>query len=90
MLNYKIEDDYGVTEARADFRAQAAGNPRRRRPPAASRPRVRSIGAPDMPLVLPQARTRNGVGQTLRDLSEHPWAGADVTLTLQRRRRGRQ
>lgn len=35
-----------------------------------------------MPLVLPQARTRNGAGQTLRDLSDHPWAGADVELTL--------
>ena len=35
-----------------------------------------------MPLVLPQARARSGVAQTSRDLSEHPWAGADVTLTL--------
>jgi hypothetical protein len=34
--------------------------------------------------VLPQARTRNGVGQTTKDLSEHPWAGADVTMTLSR------
>ncbi len=39
-----------------------------------------------MPLMLPQARTRNGVGQTLRDLSDHPWAGAEVRLTLQRDR----
>ncbi len=38
--------------------------------------------APDMQLVLPQARTRNGVGQTLRDLSSHPWAGAEIVLTL--------
>ena len=34
------------------------------------------------PLVLPNARTRNGVGQTVKDLSEDPYAGADVTLTL--------
>jgi len=32
--------------------------------------------------VLPNARTRNGVGQTVKDLSEDPYAGADVTLTL--------
>ena len=32
--------------------------------------------------MLPQARTRNGVGQTTKDLTEHPWAGADVTMTL--------
>src|SRR5205807_386785 len=38
--------------------------------------------APQFPLVLPNARTRNGVGQTVKDLSEDPYAGADVTLTL--------
>ncbi len=32
--------------------------------------------------MLPNARTRNGVGQTVKDLTEHPYAGADVTLTL--------
>ena len=39
-------------------------------------------GPPDFPLVLPQARTRNGVGQTIKDLTDHPWAGAQVTMTL--------
>ena len=81
MLNYKLEDDYGVSEARAiftlkpqldEFGMKAGGF-------KAARP---LFDAPDMPLVLPQARTRNGVGQTLRDLSGHPWAGADVALTL--------
>jgi hypothetical protein len=37
---------------------------------------------PQFALVLPNARTRNGVGQTVKDLSEDPYAGADVTLTL--------
>lgn len=37
---------------------------------------------PQFPLVLPNARTRNGLGQTVKDLSEDPYAGADVTLTL--------
>ncbi|MGD9921516.1 MAG: TIGR02302 family protein [Pseudorhodoplanes sp.] len=82
MLNYKVEDDYGVSEARAifalkpqlldEFGARAGGF---------TTPRP-LFEAPDMPLLLPQARTRNGVGQTLRDLSSHPWAGADVVLTL--------
>jgi uncharacterized protein (TIGR02302 family) len=31
---------------------------------------------------LPQPRTRSGVGQTIKDLSEHPWSGADVLITL--------
>src|SRR5262249_49645344 len=73
QMSYKIEDDYGVTEARAQFAARntdGAGAPRPLFEP------------PQFPLVLPNARTRNGVGQTLRDLSEDPYAGADVTLTL--------
>ncbi len=82
MLNYKLEDDYGVSEARAIFTLKAqqfdamggtAGGFKAPRP---------LFEAPDMPLVLPQVRTRNGVGQTLRDLSGHPWAGADIALTL--------
>jgi len=38
--------------------------------------------------VLPQARTRNGVGQTTKDLTEHPWAGTDVNMTLVARDEG--
>jgi Domain of unknown function (DUF4175) len=38
--------------------------------------------APDFPLVLPQARTKSGVGQSTKDLTEHPWAGSDVTMIL--------
>src|SRR4029079_4952288 len=37
---------------------------------------------PDFPLVLPQARTRSGAAQTTKDLSDHPWAGAEVVMTL--------
>src|SRR6201999_1291165 len=37
---------------------------------------------PQFALALPNARTRNGVGQTVKDLSEDPYAGADMTLTL--------
>ena len=44
--------------------------------------RGRCSKPPQFSLVLPNARTRNGVGQTVKDLSEDPYAGADVTLTL--------
>ncbi len=65
-------------------------SPKRRRtspsaPPdaaAAQQPARPLFTAPQFPLVLPNARTRNGVGQTVKDLSEDPYAGADVTLTL--------
>src|SRR5262249_4068714 len=38
--------------------------------------------APDYALTLPQARTKSGTAQTTHDVTEHPWAGADVVMTL--------
>jgi uncharacterized protein (TIGR02302 family) len=74
LMSYKLDDDYGVTEAHATFTARKT---------AAADQSVRPLFTPpDFPLVLPNARTRNGVGQTVKDLTEHPYAGADVTLTL--------
>ena len=48
----------------------------------AAKPPRPLFDAPNFTLVLPQARTRAGTGQTTKDLSEHPWAGVDVTMTL--------
>jgi uncharacterized protein (TIGR02302 family) len=76
QLSYKLEDDYGVTEAQAHFAARRAEGAE---PNAQARPLFQP---PQFPLVLPNARTRNGIGQTVKDLSEDPYAGADVTLTL--------
>ena len=86
QLSYKLEDDYGVTEAQAHFAARPdddlkndvskAGDPKGDMVP---RP---LFDPPQFALALPNARTRNGVGQTVKDLSENPYAGADVTLTL--------
>jgi len=85
QMSYKLEDDYGVTEARAQFAARASEATESGRPvtrdPKAAEPRP-LFDAPSFPLVLPNARTRNGVGQTVKDLSEDPYAGAEVTLTL--------
>ena len=77
QMSYKIEDDYGVTEAQAHFSARA-----RRCQESGAKEARPLFEAPQFPLVLPNARTRNGVGQTVKDLSEDPYAGADVTLTL--------
>jgi uncharacterized protein (TIGR02302 family) len=74
QMSYKLEDDYGVTEARAQFAARESDA-------KGAKPRP-LFEPPSFSLVLPNARTRNGVGQTVKDLSEDPYAGADVTLTL--------
>ncbi len=76
LLSYRLEDDYGVTQAEATFT-------RKDDPVAAGKPPPHPLyGPPDFALVLPQARTKNGVGQTIKDLTDHPWAGAAVTMTL--------
>ena len=86
QMSYKLEDDYGVTEARAQFAARiadAAKEGKDSRTKEADKAERRPLfEPPQFALVLPNARTRNGVGQTVKDLSEDPYAGADVTLTL--------
>ena len=73
-LDYKMDDDYGVVEAQATFALKDQA--------PADKPRHPLFGAPDFALTLPQARTRIGAAQTTRDLTEHAWAGAEVTVTL--------
>ncbi len=75
LLSYKVEDDYGVVGAQATFRLQNVEGTNGQPPRAL-------YDAPDFTLVLPQARTKNGVGQTTKDLTEHPWAGVDAAMTL--------
>jgi len=73
-LDYKMEDDYGVVEAKATFALKEQES--------SEKPRHPLFNAPDYALTLPQARTRSGAAQTTHDLTEHPWAGADVVMTL--------
>jgi uncharacterized protein (TIGR02302 family) len=79
QMSYRIEDDYGVSEAQARFAARPGDAVKDAVKGAAPRP---LFDAPKFALVLPNVRTRNGIGQTVKDLSEDPYAGADVTLTL--------
>lgn len=75
LLSYKLEDDYGVSEAHAQFTPRVAEMEDGATPQPLFDP-------PSISLGLPNVRTRNGVGQTVKDISENPYAGADVTLTL--------
>ena len=76
-LDYKLSDDYGVVNAQATFKlADDEDAPKSGKPPHPL------FKAPNFRLNLPQARTRNGVGQTIHDLTEHGWAGSKVVMTL--------
>ncbi|MDB5650437.1 MAG: hypothetical protein JWL62_1957 [Hyphomicrobiales bacterium] len=79
-LAYKVEDDYGIVGAEAGFA----------KPVIQGRPVTgRSLVAPPkMTLALPTAPGGLGEGETTGDLSEHPWAGARVTMTLLARDEG--
>ncbi|MCB1459305.1 MAG: TIGR02302 family protein [Nitratireductor sp.] len=72
QLSYSVEDDYGVTAARAEI------SPLMKQDPDA-RPLV---AAPEVALPLPRQRARSGTSKTVRDLTSHPWAGSKVTITL--------
>ena len=56
QFTYKMEDDYGVIDAQAIFTLK----PETTNPADAPRP---LYAAPDVQLVLPQPRTRSGVGR---------------------------
>ena len=78
-LAYKLEDDYGIIGAEAEF-----ANPRVR-----GKASPRSLAdAPRMPLGLPGGSGGTGEAETTTDLSEHPWAGARVSMTLVARDEG--
>lgn len=73
-LSYKIEDDYGVIAAGADFADPHVEG---------AKGRLRSLVAPPrIALVLPPGPGGLGETEMTTDLSDHPWAGARVRMTL--------
>ena len=70
-LHYAIEDAYGVREA--------GGAVALTTPPTAAHS---LFGPPTLALSLPGGANGVGEARTTLDLSEHPWAGARVNLTL--------
>lgn len=71
-LGYQIDDDYGAASARAVFALAD-------KPAANARP---LYGPPEMPLALPRRGGKANAARTTKDLTEHVWAGAPVTLHL--------
>ena len=79
-LKTTTNDDYGVSAAEALF-----ANPKIDGEPVAG-PSL--VPAPKAALALPGATKGIGNADTILDLSEHPWAGATVTMTLVARDEG--
>lgn len=73
-LTYTINDDYGVVSAEGRMTRSAALEASAKRKPL--------IPAPPIPLMLPGAPNREGEAKTALDVTQHPWAGAEVALTL--------
>ncbi len=73
QLAYEVSDDYGVTAARGIITTQDAQSPD-------ARPLVE---APELPLALPRQRATSGKAKVNRDLTQHPWAGGKIVLTLE-------
>ena len=79
-LKYGVADDYGVTGAEARFAKPVLPG---------GHPVTRSlVDPPHIPLLLPPAPNLGGEAETTADLSEHPWAGARVEMTLTARDEG--
>ena len=79
-LFYKLDDDYGVAGAEA-----VLSNPGLEGQPAARRP----LGAPPR-AALALGANPGGLGeaQSIVDLADHPWGGAEIDLTLVARDEG--
>jgi uncharacterized protein (TIGR02302 family) len=71
-LAYSIEDDYGAASAQAVFEPAEPQAPD-------AHPLYKS---PDMPLTLPRSDSKKHAAKTTKDLTDHPWAGTRVRLTL--------
>ncbi|WP_150523241.1 TIGR02302 family protein [Roseibium sediminis] len=74
-FSYLVKDDYGVVSAEAHI----APAPETLRSGKTPRPLVE---APQFPLSLPPVAGTAKTGETIRDLTSHPWAGLEVDLLL--------
>ncbi|WP_158554768.1 TIGR02302 family protein [Methylovirgula sp. 4M-Z18] len=73
-VRYKTNDDYGVVSAEARFKNPIIGNRK-----ITGRTLV---DPPKADLALPSAPGGLGDGETTINLTDHPWAGARVTMVL--------
>ena len=73
QLTYALEDDYGLKEGRALITNNGDLDPD-------ARPLV---DPPEFALSLPRIRGGKAVGRMNKDLTDHPWAGSEVSIVLE-------
>ena len=71
-VSYEIKDDYGVVSAQARIE-QALPAEKDARP---------LYAAPELPLSLPRRGEQAKETKTTKDLTEHPWSGSEIRMTL--------
>ncbi len=71
-FSYSVSDDYGVATATAEIKSTQKG----------AKNADPLIEAPTVSLPLPRRRAKKGTSKTSQDLTSHPWAGAEVVMTL--------
>ena len=70
-FSYKATDDYGIASGRALLTLEGAAK--------GAHP---LFDAPEFKLSPPGRKSKDGLAKTAKDISEHPWAGATVKVTL--------
>jgi uncharacterized protein (TIGR02302 family) len=79
-LNYQISDDYGAVSSEAVFANPAL--------PGGALAKRSLVDPPKAALQLPPIGSETGEAETTIDLSDHPWAGVRVEMTLVARDEG--
>lgn len=83
-LAYHVTDDYGVVSARATITRAAPPPESTERgnegEPSEQPPAAEPI---EVPLPLPGGKVTDADAATYHDLTAHPWAGTEVTMTLE-------
>ncbi|ADZ68565.1 TIGR02302 family protein [Polymorphum gilvum] len=74
-FSYLVKDDYRVVSAEATIEPAV-------RPQAGDKAPRPLAEAPQFPLSLPSRTAGTETGETIRDLTSHPWAGSEVLLVL--------
>ena len=74
---WHADDDYGVKSIRATVKLARKG-----KKIAGNAPAALKYDAPEFPVSLPRLNPKKATGRLFRDLTEHPWAGSLVQLTL--------